>query len=286
MAQSAKIPEGAAVPGRLHEKAAFITGAASGIGEASARAMVREGAAVALADINESGVLALAEELSMRGARALAMVLDVSDPVAVQTNYEIAVAELGRLDVLHLNAAAGRPDDSNVVDTPLEAWEDAFRLNVMSVVTGLKYGIPHLLAGGGGNIVVTSSGGGEAGDHSRIAYGSLKASVTALTRYVAVTHGRAGININAVLPGLVLSPGAATQFPAPLSAAVAKHQTTDRLTQPEDIAELVVFLASDDAKAIRGQGIRIDAGVSIQGGASPTLAQAIADLQAGVAEGA
>ncbi len=265
---------------RLDGKTAYITGAGSGIGKATASVMVREGAAVAVVDVNGEAAESVADRLRSAGAKAIALQVDVKDPEAVRASYDETVERLGRLDVLHLNAAAGSPVDTNVVDTDLSVWQDVFDVNVMGVVHGLKFGIPKLLEHGGGSIVLTSSMGGETGDLLRASYGSLKATVTAITKYVSSSHGRAGININAVLPGLVLSEGAAVQFPKPLADAVVKHQTTDRLTQPEDVAELVAFLASDAAIAIRGQAIAIDAGHSAQGASSPTLAAAIQELQA------
>lgn len=266
---------------RLSGKVAYITGAAGGIGLATAEAMAREGASVAIIDMNAEGAAAVADKLRASGAKAVALVVDVSNADAVRDSIERVVAEFGRLDIMHLNAATGFAGDTNVVDTGIEVWEKLFRINVMSVVYGVKYGVPKMIESGGGSIVITSSAGSLAGDINRAAYGSLKATVTALAKYLSVSHGRSGINVNAILPGLVLSPNAAAQFPPTLAAAVAKHQTTDRLTLPSDVANLAVFLASDDAIAIRGQAICIDAGMSAQGGASPTLADAIAELLRG-----
>lgn len=266
---------------RLRGKVAYITGAAGGIGSATAEAMAREGASIAVVDLNADGAEAVASKLRETGAKAIALAVDVSDASAVSDSIECVVSELGRLDILHLNAATGFARDTNVVDTDVEVWEKLFRINVMSVVYGVKYGVPKMIEGGGGSIVITSSAGSLAGDINRAAYGSLKATVTALTKYLSVSHGRSGINVNAILPGLVLSPNAALQFPPSLAEAVARHQTTDRLTLPSDVANLAVFLASDEAIAIRGQAICIDAGLSAQGAASPTLADAIAELTRG-----
>lgn len=263
---------------RLRGKVAYITGGAGGIGSATAVAMAREGARIAVVDIDADGAESVAATLRRGGTEAIALAADVSDEAAVRDSVERVVAEFGRLDIMHLNAATGFPEDTDVVDTDAVIWEKLFRINVMSVVYGVKNGVPRMIEGGGGNIVITSSAGSLAGDHNRAAYGSLKATVTALARYLSVSHGRSGINVNAILPGLVLSPNAALQFPPTLAAAVARHQTADRLTLPSDVANLVVFLASDEAIAIRGQAICIDSGLSAQGSASPTLADAIAEL--------
>jgi NAD(P)-dependent dehydrogenase (short-subunit alcohol dehydrogenase family) len=266
---------------RLRGKIAYITGGAGGIGSATAEAMAREGASIAVVDINANEAEAVAGNLRATGVRTIALAVDVSKADAVHDSIERVIKEFGRLDIMHLNAATGFAGDTNVVDTDVEVWEKLFRINVMSVVYGVKYGVPKMIESGGGSIVITSSAGSLAGDLNRAAYGSLKATVTALTKYLSVSHGRSNINVNAILPGLVLSANAAAMFPPTLAAAVARHQTTDRMTVPSDVANLAVFLASDEAIAIRGQAICIDAGISAQGGASPTLADAIAELVKG-----
>jgi NAD(P)-dependent dehydrogenase (short-subunit alcohol dehydrogenase family) len=264
---------------RLEGKIAYITGAGSGIGRASALAMAAEGATIVATDRNADTARETVDLIEGQGARAIAMTVDVTDPTAVKSSLDETVDAFGRLDVMHLNAGGSKPlEDSSVVDTPEDVWEFCFRVNVMGVVHGAKYGIPLMIENGGGNIVITSSAAGERGDYALTAYGSLKAAVSSFTRYVATQYGRQGINANAILPGLVMSPGAARLFPEPLAAAVQKHQVTDRLSTPEDVARLAVFLASDDAIAIRGQGIVLDAGISVMGGASPDLSAAMTEM--------
>ncbi|MFF8770792.1 SDR family NAD(P)-dependent oxidoreductase [Kitasatospora sp. NPDC015120] len=263
---------------RLDGKIAYITGAGSGIGEATAELFAREGAAVAVADRNGEAAEKVAARLRADGARAIALTVDVADEEQTRASIQATVDAFGGLDVVHLNAGAASPDDHDVVNTPDSAWELSFRVNLMGVVHGTRHAIPHLIARGGGNIVITSSQQGEVGDVNRVAYGSVKAAVTSLTRFIATSHGRQGINANAILPSLVLSQGAAPQFPGALRDAVVRHQTTDRVTEPSDVANLALFLATDASQAIRGQAIRIDAGMSAMGSASPDLADAITDL--------
>lgn len=258
--------------GRLAGKVAVVTGAASGIGAATAAAFVREGAAVVVADRDAEGAARVAAGL---GAATVAVAADVSVEADVVAMLDRAVADFGRLDILHSNAAATRPDDLDIVSTPMETWAFAHDVTLRSTVLGAKHAVPRLVAGGGGVVLNTASYQAFIGDHARVAYGAAKAGVVALTRSIAVTHGRHGIRCNAIAPGLVLSEGARPMFPPPLVDAVVRHQAVDRVTEPADVAELAVFLCSDESRCITGQTIVIDGGASITGGASADLAELI-----------
>jgi NAD(P)-dependent dehydrogenase (short-subunit alcohol dehydrogenase family) len=258
--------------GRLDGKVIVVTGAASGIGAASARAFVREGAAVVVADRDGEGAERVAGDL---GDRAIACRADVTEEADVVAMLDLAEASFGRLDVLHSNAASTGHDDLDVVSTPLETWELAHRVTLTSAVLGAKHAVPRLVAAGGGVVLHTASYQGFIGDHARVAYGAAKAAVMALTRSIAVSHGRHGIRCNAIAPGLVLSEGARPLFPGPLLDAVVRHQAIDRVAEPADVAELAVFLCSDESRCITGQVVVIDGGASITGGASPDLAELI-----------
>lgn len=262
--------------GRLAGKVAVVTGAASGIGAATAAAFAREGAAVVVADRDGEGAERVAASIgSGGGAGAVGTGADVSVEDDVVAMLDVAASAFGGLDILHSNAATAAGDDLDVVSTSTEAWDFAYRVTLRSVVLGARHAIPRMVEGGGGVILNTASYQAFIGDHARIAYGAAKAGVVAVTRSIATTHGRHGIRCNAIAPSLVLSEGARPLFPPPLLDAVVRHQAIDRLTEPDDVADLAVFLCSDESRCITGQVVVIDGGASAVGSASPDLAELI-----------
>src|SRR5881397_3582185 len=190
--------------GRLERKVAIVTGAGSGIGEATARLMAREGAAVVVADINGTEAERVAGEL----ASAVAAEVDVSDEPSVVRMVEAAVESFGGLDVLHNNAtdASTAFADTDIVTLDMAVFDRLVAVNLKGVFMGCKHAIPHMLARGGGSIVNTASIDGFVGRGVRAAYGASKAGVVLLAKSVASQYGSRGIRCNAVAPGLVLTP--------------------------------------------------------------------------------
>jgi NAD(P)-dependent dehydrogenase (short-subunit alcohol dehydrogenase family) len=245
---------------RLEGKVAIVTGGGGGIGAAVARRLVSEGAKVTVADINIASARVAAEPL---GASALAVEFDAADASAVQAMIERTVSHFGRLDILHNNAALTDPakqqQDTTAVDIPLEIWNATLTTNVTGYLLGCKYAIPHMIAGGGGAIINTASNSGTAGDLARIAYGSSKGAIITMTKYVATQYGRQNIRCNSIAPGVVLT--AALEKAAPgLKEMIRRHILTPEFGTPEDIAALVAFLASDEARYITGENISISGG--------------------------
>ena len=246
---------------RLEGRVAIVTGGASGLGLAVARQMVAEGAAVVIADLDAARARAAAEEL---GACAAAVEVDVSAERDVANMVRFAVERFGRLDVLHNNAAAlgaevfGR--DGGVTEMDVSVWDATFAVNARGAMLGCKHAIPELRRAGGGAIVNTSSLSGLTGEEAHVAYGASKAALLALTRHVASMHGADRIRCNAVAPGLMLT-GIALER---LSAAQLEEFRCERLlpdaATPEDVAHLVVFLASPEAACITGQTYVVDGG--------------------------
>jgi NAD(P)-dependent dehydrogenase (short-subunit alcohol dehydrogenase family) len=245
---------------RLKDRVAIVTGGGGGIGAAVAKRLVEEGARVAIADLFEDSARRAAEPL---GDAAIAVQFDAADPASVQAMVERTVSHFGRLDILHNNAALTDPErqqyDTNAVDIPYEIWNATMSVNVGGYLLGCKYAIPHMIAGGGGAIVNTASGSGVMGDLARIAYGSSKAAIIALTKYVATQHGRQNIRCNAIAPGVVLTEALAKTAPG-LKEIIARHVLTPRFGTPEDIAGLVAYLVSDEAGYITGECIAINGG--------------------------
>lgn len=268
---------------RLKGKVAVITGAGSGIGAATAHAMAREGAAVVVADIDGGNAEQVAESIRSGGGSAIATAADVTKEPEVATMVRAALDEFGRLDIMHNNAGAAQEAlDTNVVDTPESAWKLALDVDLMGVVLGCKHAIPEMVKTGGGSVIVTASAAPFFGSNRLIAYAAAKGAVVAVTKYVATSHGRQGIRCNAIAPGLVLTPGAETVFPSQsLLDAVLRHQTLDGFIRPDDVADLAVFLASDESRYMTGQTLVLDAGALTMGSAVPAMDDAIRELMGG-----
>ena len=252
--------------GRLEGKVAIVTGGGGGIGGASAKALAREGATVLVVDIDEGTAAEVVERIRTAGGDAAAWRADLSDEAQVVAVVEDTISRLGRLDVLHNNAALTDSDflhrDTAVTELSLEVWERTLAVNLRSQMLMCKHAVPMMVRGGGGSIVNMSSGASLKGDRTRTAYGVSKAGVNALTMYVATSHGKKGIRANTILPGLVLTDAVRAHLDEAMLAGLGKATLTPYVGQPDDIAEVVVFLASEESRYITGQMIAVDGGMS------------------------
>jgi NAD(P)-dependent dehydrogenase (short-subunit alcohol dehydrogenase family) len=250
--------------GRVEGKAALVTGAGGGIGAACALALAREGAAVAVADINLDAARRTVAQIEEAGGRAVALHVDLGDEASVTAMVDAAVQELGGLDILHNNASDTRL--SGTLDMPVErvdthVWDDILRINLRGTMVAARAAIPHLRKRGGGVIINTSSNAALAGALSHSAYSASKAAVNSLTQSLATQHGKEGIRCNAISPGLIVTPATQEKYASSgVGDIMLRHQLSPRLGQPEDIAAAVVFLASDEAAFITGQVICVDGG--------------------------
>jgi 2-keto-3-deoxy-L-fuconate dehydrogenase len=239
---------------RFEGKTAFVTGAGSGIGEAVARALHRDGARVTLADISLERVQSLAGELGED--RAVAQALDVRE------EGQVRQAIPGDLDVL-INIA-GIGSTTTAPETSLEVWEDVFAVNARGTFLTCKHAIPSMVERGGGSIVNMASVAGLVGLRNRAAYCASKGAVIAFTRALAVDHVAAGVRVNAVCPGTVDSPWV-QRLVADASEsldALRARQPMGRLGRPGEIAEAVLYLASDAAAFVTGTVLTIDGGLT------------------------
>jgi NAD(P)-dependent dehydrogenase (short-subunit alcohol dehydrogenase family) len=230
-----------------------ITGAAGGIGAASAEAFAREGARVVGVDLAEGAP----GELSLQ--------VDVTDDGAVRDMYARVRDELGRVDVLFNNAGISPTDDASVLDTSLEAWQRVQDVNLKSVFLCCKHGIPHLLDGGGGSVINTASFVAKVGAAtSQISYTASKGGVLSLSRELGVQFARRGVRVNALCPGPVDTPLLRELFAKDPVAAARRlvHVPMGRFARAEEIAGAALFLASDESTYVTASTFLVDGGIT------------------------
>ena len=259
--------------GRLQDKVAIVTGAALGIGRASAQLMAREGARVVVADLNLDAAQAVAAAINEAGGRASATHLDALDQRSIEAMIEHARSTYGALHVLQNNV--GGTDvarDTTVVDMDWSCWEGALALNLTSTVYTCRCAIPLMLQSGGGAIVNTTSMVAVRGDVRPTAYAAAKGGVISFTRFVAAQYGRQGVRCNAIAPGLILTERA-TPRPQAVLDIFARQTLSPQHGQPEDIAYAALFLASDEARFVNGQILEVDGGLHSH---NPTMADLVA----------
>ncbi len=249
--------------GRLAGKVAIVTGAASGIGLATAQAMTGEGATVMLTDIDAAAVEMAAHPIGGRFCEQ-----DVTDEAGWQSLIERVESEFGRLDVLVNNAGTGR--SGNPETTTLKAWKLVLGVNLDSVFLGCKYAIPAMARSGGGAIVNIASGASVMASPEMVAYGASKAAVAQFTQSVAIHCGRMGYGIrcNAIAPGPTMTALMQRSIetaadPQTARADWLKTVALGRFARPEEIARMAVFLASDEAAYATGGLFTVDGGYSL-----------------------
>jgi NAD(P)-dependent dehydrogenase (short-subunit alcohol dehydrogenase family) len=246
--------------GKLQDRVAIVTGAAGGIGAATAARLAAEGATVVMADIDGDAVAA--EAVKIPGA--VAMTVDLTQEEAVKAMVDAIAARFGRIDILHNNAAiqgdAQRQKDLDVVNLDTAAWDMAMAVNVRGAMLMCKYAIPHMIKTGGGSIIHSASGFGVEGESTLTAYGASKAALINLSRFVATQYGRQRVRSNCVVIGFVLTPLAIKSTPDVVKEILASHHLTPELGKPEDVANVVAFLASDESCFVTGTAIPVDGG--------------------------
>ena len=251
--------------GRLEGKVAIITGSASGIGAATASAFAREGARVVVADVNREAAERHAASIKGNGGQAIAIAVDLAEESSIVALIEQTVAQFGGLDVLHNNAADTRLSstrDLSLEKTDTEVWDALWRVNLRGAMIATKHAIPRLRARGGGSILNTASGSAFQGMLSNTSYAILKAGIVTMTQYVATQHGKENIRCNAISPGLIVTPATEDTYAnSSIGEMMLRHQLVPRFGRPTDIAELAVYLASDDAGFITGQCFHVDGGL-------------------------
>jgi NAD(P)-dependent dehydrogenase (short-subunit alcohol dehydrogenase family) len=249
--------------GILEGKRAIVTGAASGIGRATAVLLAREGAAVVVADLDEAGVGGVVATIATEGGRAAGVRCDVTVETDCRRLVEAAVAGFGGLDIV-VNCA-GIIRRTSVVDTTEADWDRVMAVNVKAVFLLGKHAIPEMALGGGGVVVNIGSGWGLKGGPRAASYCASKGAVVNLTRAMAIDHGPQGIRVNCVCPGDTDTPllrSEAQQLGEDVTAflAASAERPISRLGTPEDTARAVLYLASDAASWVTGATLVVDGG--------------------------
>ncbi len=255
---------------RLKDKIVIVTGAASGIGEAATRRIVAEGGKVVIADFAKEKATHLALELKKEKAHVLPVYFSAEDLESCHTLIEITLEEYGRIDVL-VNNVGGTDlqKDKNIKDLDIGYFDQAFHINLRCAIYLTQQVLPTMIRQKGGNIVNIASIGGITADARGTYYGAAKAGIINFTRYTATQMGKYNIRCNAVAPGLVLTPAALANLSEQTRKIFARHNALPYVGQPEDIASIIAFLASEDAKYVTGQTIIADGGLTIH---NPTIA--------------
>jgi NAD(P)-dependent dehydrogenase (short-subunit alcohol dehydrogenase family) len=251
---------------RLHNKSCVVTGAAFGIGRATAVRFAAEGAKLVVTDIQETPLLALAEELRGNGSEVETVVGDVSQPDDAKRMIGAAVERFGRIDVLVANA--GIIPLGDLLESTVEDWDQVMAVDGRGMWLTCKYAVEAMLPNGGGSIVCLSSISGVEGQKRQSTYGPAKFVATGITKHLAIEWADRGIRVNAVAPGTIRTervkrlpeePGGVEYL-----QAIEKMHPMGRIGEPSEVAAAILFLASDDASFITGTILPVDGGYLAQ----------------------
>jgi 2-hydroxycyclohexanecarboxyl-CoA dehydrogenase len=245
---------------RFDDQVAIVTGAASGIGKATALRLAGEGATVVIADVNGEGAAGVAGAISEGGGRALALQVDVTDAPGVRAMTEEAIDAFGKVDILVSNAGWDRA--APFADTDEELWDRVIAINYRGHLATCHAVLPYMRERGGGRIVTVASDAGRVGSSGEVVYSGAKGAVIAFTKGLAREVARYGINVNCVAPGLVDTPLLAG-MPEKLIAAIVRTIPLRRIGVPDEIAAAICFFASPDAAYITGQTLSVNGGLAM-----------------------
>ncbi len=246
--------------GKLSDRVAIVTGAASGIGKASAELFAAEGAKVVVADWDEARGEAVASHIRASDGEALFVKVDVSSAEDVRRMVETAAERYGRLDVLFNNAGV-EGEQAFTADCTLENWDRVIGINLKGVFLGMKYAIPQMLKAGGGAIINNASVAGIVGFQGMPAYCASKGGIIQLTKTAALEYARLNIRVNVICPGVISTPMVERALQSEeMRKAFEALEPVGHFGQPEDVARLALFLACDDSAFCTGAPFIVDGG--------------------------
>jgi len=245
---------------RLEGKVALITGAGTGIGRETAILFAREGAQVVIAEIN---AVTGEETAQLAGNHAIAIPTDVRDEDSIKAAIRTTMDTFGGLHVLHNNAGGSTLDDGTAVDAPISEFWRAITLDLFCTFLGCRYGIPAIIASGGGSVINMSSNVALMGVPGRDCYTAAKGGVSAMTRSLAVEFAAQKVRVNAIAPSVTMTDRVRrlVEGNAAIEKLAASHLLG--LIQPGNIADMALFLASDDSRMVTGQIYPVDSGATI-----------------------
>ena len=247
---------------RLAGKTAVITGIGPGIGSAIARAFAREGAALVLVGFANPAFEATTQLLRDSGSRVAVVHGDVGRRAVWDQTVETADAEFGRVHIVVNSAAIGR--FAPILEVPEDEWDETMRTNLKSVYLSCRAFIPRMVAAGGGVFVNISSVNAAVANPSLAAYAASKAAINGLTRNIALDYGPKGIRANAIAPGAIFTPSAASELDEEEARSIRDNYPIGRWGSPEDVANAALYLASDEASFVTGAVLTVDGGLTIQ----------------------
>jgi NAD(P)-dependent dehydrogenase (short-subunit alcohol dehydrogenase family) len=248
---------------RLCGKNAWISGAGSGIGRSAALLFAREGATVAVAERSPDAGREAVGLIEADGGSAIFVETDVTQRASVERSIALTVERYGRLDVLYNNAGGGSPSDAAVVEAPDEEFWRAIQLNLYGVWLGCKFGIPALIRSGGGSVINTASNAALMGVPNMDAYTAAKGGVAAITRSMAVEYAAHKVRVNAIAPGTTATERVQRRMADGFLPEHLRRRFLLGLVQPEDVAAMALYLASDESLRTTGQVIQIDSGLTV-----------------------